>query len=128
MILNGFHVLPHRCPLLKEAVRVLDEPRLIEGNSDLKACVVWGLLPFLVVTSALPDSPDLQLATCVAQSSIISQHNLTQGWAYGKRIRKWFHNKCILIFFVFENTCKRFTENAMEGTLVNRGIIYTRIL
>uniref|UniRef100_A0A673YET4 HEAT repeat-containing protein 1 n=1 Tax=Salmo trutta TaxID=8032 RepID=A0A673YET4_SALTR len=70
------------CPVLKEAVRVLDEPRLVEGNSDLKACVVWGLLPFLVVTSALPDSPDLQLATCVAQSSIISQHNLTQGWAY----------------------------------------------
>uniref|UniRef100_A0A8C8GVG6 HEAT repeat-containing protein 1 n=1 Tax=Oncorhynchus tshawytscha TaxID=74940 RepID=A0A8C8GVG6_ONCTS len=59
---------------------VLDEPRLLEGNSDLKTCVVWGLLPFLVVTSALPDSPDLQLATCVAQSTIISQHNLTQGW------------------------------------------------
>uniref|UniRef100_A0A673YEQ4 HEAT repeat-containing protein 1 n=1 Tax=Salmo trutta TaxID=8032 RepID=A0A673YEQ4_SALTR len=114
-----------RLSMLKEAVRVLDEPRLVEGNSDLKACVVWGLLPFLVVTSALPDSPDLQLATCVAQSSIISQHNLTQGWAYGKRIRKWFHNKCIFHFFVFEDTCKRFTENAMEGTLVNRGIIYT---
>ncbi|XP_055746724.1 HEAT repeat-containing protein 1 isoform X1 [Salvelinus fontinalis] len=70
------------CPVLKQAVRVLDEPRLVEGNSDLKTCVVWGLLPFLVVTSALPDSPDLQLATCVAQSTIISQHNLTQGWAY----------------------------------------------
>uniref|UniRef100_A0A8C7D4I0 HEAT repeat-containing protein 1 n=1 Tax=Oncorhynchus kisutch TaxID=8019 RepID=A0A8C7D4I0_ONCKI len=70
------------CPVLKEAVRVLDEPRLLEGNSDLKTCVVWGLLPFLVVTSALPDSPDLQLATCVAQSTIISQHNLTQGWAH----------------------------------------------
>uniref|UniRef100_A0A8C7F599 HEAT repeat-containing protein 1 n=1 Tax=Oncorhynchus kisutch TaxID=8019 RepID=A0A8C7F599_ONCKI len=84
------------CPVLKEAVRVLDEPRLLEGNSDLKTCVVWGLLPFLVVTSALPDSPDLQLATCVAQSTIISQHNLTQGWAHGKCIRKWFHNKCLL--------------------------------
>ncbi|XP_041714076.2 HEAT repeat-containing protein 1 isoform X2 [Coregonus clupeaformis] len=70
------------CPVLKEAVRVLDEPRLVEGNSDLKACVVWGLLPFLMVTSALPDSPDLQLATCVAQSTLISQHNLTQGWAH----------------------------------------------
>uniref|UniRef100_A0A4W5MAZ5 HEAT repeat-containing protein 1 n=1 Tax=Hucho hucho TaxID=62062 RepID=A0A4W5MAZ5_9TELE len=70
------------CPVLKEAVRVLDEPKLVEGNSDLKAGVVWGLLPFLVVTSALPDSPDLQLATCVAQSTLISQHNLTQGWAY----------------------------------------------
>uniref|UniRef100_A0A4W5MB00 HEAT repeat-containing protein 1 n=1 Tax=Hucho hucho TaxID=62062 RepID=A0A4W5MB00_9TELE len=76
------------CPVLKEAVRVLDEPKLVEGNSDLKAGVVWGLLPFLVVTSALPDSPDLQLATCVAQSTLISQHNLTQGWAYGKCIRK----------------------------------------
>uniref|UniRef100_A0A8L0DMA2 HEAT repeat-containing protein 1 n=1 Tax=Oncorhynchus mykiss TaxID=8022 RepID=A0A8L0DMA2_ONCMY len=86
------------CPVLKEAVRVLDEPRLLEGNSDLKTCVVWGLLPFLVVTSALPDSPDLQLATCVAQSTIISQHNLTQGWAHGKCIRKWFHNKCRLLF------------------------------
>uniref|UniRef100_A0A8C7D059 HEAT repeat-containing protein 1 n=1 Tax=Oncorhynchus kisutch TaxID=8019 RepID=A0A8C7D059_ONCKI len=64
---------------------VLDEPRLLEGNSDLKTCVVWGLLPFLVVTSALPDSPDLQLATCVAQSTIISQHNLTQGWAVLER-------------------------------------------
>uniref|UniRef100_A0A8C8LZG1 HEAT repeat-containing protein 1 n=1 Tax=Oncorhynchus tshawytscha TaxID=74940 RepID=A0A8C8LZG1_ONCTS len=88
-----------RLSMLKEAVRVLDEPRLLEGNSDLKTCVVWGLLPFLVVTSALPDSPDLQLATCVAQSTIISQHNLTQGWAHGKCIRKWCHNKCLLFFF-----------------------------
>lgn len=68
MIVNGFHLLPHRCPQLKEAVRVLEEPRLVEGISDLRACVVGDLLPFLLVTSALPDSPDLQMATCVAQS------------------------------------------------------------
>uniref|UniRef100_A0A6Q2YUR3 HEAT repeat-containing protein 1 n=1 Tax=Esox lucius TaxID=8010 RepID=A0A6Q2YUR3_ESOLU len=70
------------CPVLKEAVRVLDEPRFIEGNSDLKAQVVWGLLPFLVVTSAQPNSPDLQLATCVAQTTILSQYHLTHGWAH----------------------------------------------
>ncbi|KAJ7987637.1 hypothetical protein DPEC_G00328550 [Dallia pectoralis] len=68
------------CPVLKEAVKVLDEPRLIEGNSDLKTQVVWGLLPFLVITSALSKSPDLQLATCVAQTRILSQHYLTHGW------------------------------------------------
>uniref|UniRef100_A0A6Q2WUA3 HEAT repeat-containing protein 1 n=1 Tax=Esox lucius TaxID=8010 RepID=A0A6Q2WUA3_ESOLU len=74
------------CPVLKEAVRVLDEPRFIEGNSDLKAQVVWGLLPFLVVTSAQPNSPDLQLATCVAQTTILSQYHLTHGWAHGKNM------------------------------------------
>uniref|UniRef100_A0A6Q2XAX1 HEAT repeat-containing protein 1 n=1 Tax=Esox lucius TaxID=8010 RepID=A0A6Q2XAX1_ESOLU len=65
---------------------VLDEPRFIEGNSDLKAQVVWGLLPFLVVTSAQPNSPDLQLATCVAQTTILSQYHLTHGWAHGKNM------------------------------------------
>uniref|UniRef100_A0A6Q2YKF7 HEAT repeat-containing protein 1 n=1 Tax=Esox lucius TaxID=8010 RepID=A0A6Q2YKF7_ESOLU len=86
-VVNGaFLVFSHRCPVLKEAVRVLDEPRFIEGNSDLKAQVVWGLLPFLVVTSAQPNSPDLQLATCVAQTTILSQYHLTHGWAHGKNM------------------------------------------
>ncbi len=40
--------------------------------------VGWRLLPFLVITST-----QLHLASCVARSSIISQHPLTLNWAEG---------------------------------------------
>lgn len=40
--------------------------------------VGWKLLPFLVITST-----QLHLASCVARSSIISQHSLTLNWAEG---------------------------------------------
>ncbi|KAM4623532.1 HEAT repeat-containing protein 1 [Polymixia lowei] len=68
-------------PVLKEAVRVLADPRLSKGSSELWQHTVWRLLPFLVVTTARPDSPEFQLASCVAQSPILTQHPLTQDWA-----------------------------------------------
>ncbi|XP_036376932.1 HEAT repeat-containing protein 1 isoform X2 [Megalops cyprinoides] len=68
------------CPVLKEAVRVLDSTPLLEGDPSLKAQAVRELLPFLVVTCPIPESPEHQLATCVAQTSLICQHPLTRGW------------------------------------------------
>ncbi|XP_034534761.1 HEAT repeat-containing protein 1 isoform X2 [Notolabrus celidotus] len=63
-------------PVLTEAVRLLSNPRLGKEDSDLVQRAGWKLLPFLVITSSR-----LHLSTCVAQSSIIRQHPLTQSWA-----------------------------------------------
>ncbi|XP_070846670.1 HEAT repeat-containing protein 1 [Chaetodon trifascialis] len=63
-------------PVLTEAVRLLSEPRLGKENGELVQSVCWRLLPFLVITSA-----QLHLASCVARSSIITQHPLTLNWA-----------------------------------------------
>ncbi|XP_076155665.1 HEAT repeat-containing protein 1 [Alosa pseudoharengus] len=68
-------------PVLKQAIQILDDPRVVEGNAKLKARVGWELLPYLVVTSPVPDSPELQLACHVAQTSLLSQLPLTKGWA-----------------------------------------------
>uniref|UniRef100_A0A8C1U1M1 HEAT repeat-containing protein 1 n=1 Tax=Cyprinus carpio TaxID=7962 RepID=A0A8C1U1M1_CYPCA len=70
----------HRCPVLKEAVQVLDDPRITEGNPDLKAQISWELLPFLVLTNATPECVELQMAYCVADSTLLSQNPLTHGW------------------------------------------------
>ncbi|KAI7796665.1 HEAT repeat-containing protein 1 [Triplophysa rosa] len=85
---SGLIALLHRtkpsadwCLVLKEAVRVLDDPRVVEGRPDLKAQVTWDLLPFLVVMGAEPECLELQLASCVAGTTLISQHPLTKGWA-----------------------------------------------
>ncbi|CAJ1081349.1 HEAT repeat-containing protein 1 isoform X2 [Xyrichtys novacula] len=59
-----------------EAVRLLSDPRLGKADSDLVQRAGWKLLPFLIVTSS-----QLHLPACVARSSIISQHPLTQNWA-----------------------------------------------
>lgn len=69
------------CSVLKEAVQVLDDPEVVEGSPDLKDQIMWEFLPFLVVTSAEPECVDLQLASCVAETTLISQHPLTEGWA-----------------------------------------------
>lgn len=69
------------CPVLKEAVRVLDDPRIIEGNPDLKAYISWELLPFLVMTRAAPECVELQMTSAITETTLISQHPLTQGWA-----------------------------------------------
>ncbi|XP_031436234.1 HEAT repeat-containing protein 1 [Clupea harengus] len=69
-------------PVLKQAIQILDDPRVVEGNPELKARVGWELLPYLVVTSPLPDSPELQLALCVAETTLLSQLPLTKGWAH----------------------------------------------
>ncbi|KAM6964387.1 LOW QUALITY PROTEIN: HEAT repeat-containing protein 1 [Tautogolabrus adspersus] len=63
-------------PVLTEAVRLLSDPRLGKGDSELVQRAGWRLLPFLVITSS-----QHHLSTCVARSSIISQHPLTQNWA-----------------------------------------------
>uniref|UniRef100_A0A8C2ICA7 HEAT repeat-containing protein 1 n=1 Tax=Cyprinus carpio TaxID=7962 RepID=A0A8C2ICA7_CYPCA len=69
------------CSVLKEAVQVLDDPRITEGNPDLKAQISWELLPFLVLTNAAPECVELQMASCVADSTLLSQNPLTHGWA-----------------------------------------------
>ncbi|XP_067286406.1 HEAT repeat-containing protein 1 [Pseudorasbora parva] len=69
------------CPVLKEAVRVLDDPRIIEGNTELETQIIWELLPFLVLTSAVPKSLELQMASAVAETTLLSKHPLTRGWA-----------------------------------------------
>lgn len=64
--------------MLTETVRLLSDPRLGKGDSELVQRTGWRLLPFLVITSA-----ELRLASCVAQSPIITQHPLTLNWAQG---------------------------------------------
>uniref|UniRef100_A0A8C2FIJ3 HEAT repeat-containing protein 1 n=1 Tax=Cyprinus carpio TaxID=7962 RepID=A0A8C2FIJ3_CYPCA len=85
-----------RCSVLKEAVRVLDDPRIIEGNPDLKAQISWEILPFLVLTNAAPKCVELQMASCVAETTLLSQHPLTHGWAKGK------HSCCFTCLLIFE--------------------------
>ena len=69
--------------MLQDCVRVLSDPRLGRGNAELSERLAWRLLPFLVLTGAKPDSPQLQLATCVATCPILAQQPLTQSWAKG---------------------------------------------
>ncbi|XP_030629489.1 HEAT repeat-containing protein 1 [Chanos chanos] len=66
--------------VLKETIRVLDDPRVVKGNPDLQARIYWEMLPFLVVTSPDSDSAELELSSHVAQTTLFSQHPLTQGW------------------------------------------------
>uniref|UniRef100_A0A8C0YDD0 HEAT repeat-containing protein 1 n=1 Tax=Cyprinus carpio carpio TaxID=630221 RepID=A0A8C0YDD0_CYPCA len=86
----------HRCPVLKEAVQVLDDPRITEGNPDLKAQISWELLPFLVLTNATPECVELQMAYCVADSTLLSQNPLTHGWAKGKHCCCFTLKRCKL--------------------------------
>ncbi|XP_062859270.1 HEAT repeat-containing protein 1 [Trichomycterus rosablanca] len=69
------------CVVMKEVVRVLDDPPLSETRPELRARIGWELLPFLPVTNPVPGSAELQLAQCVAETRILSKHHLTQGWA-----------------------------------------------
>uniref|UniRef100_W5NIS5 HEAT repeat-containing protein 1 n=1 Tax=Lepisosteus oculatus TaxID=7918 RepID=W5NIS5_LEPOC len=68
------------CPVLKEAVRMLDGVQLAQGSAGAKTLIVRELLPFLVVTSPCSNSPEQQLATCVARCTPFSQHPLLHGW------------------------------------------------
>ncbi|KAJ3608034.1 hypothetical protein NHX12_025084 [Muraenolepis orangiensis] len=68
-------------PVLQDCVRVLSDPRIGRGNAELSERLGWRLLPFLPVTTDVPNSPQLQLATCVASCPILAQHPLTQDWA-----------------------------------------------
>uniref|UniRef100_A0AAY4AU20 HEAT repeat-containing protein 1 n=1 Tax=Denticeps clupeoides TaxID=299321 RepID=A0AAY4AU20_9TELE len=68
-------------PVMIEAVRVLDQPRVGERNLELKNTVCWELLPFLVITSPFRDSPELQLASTVAKMNLLSEFPITQDWS-----------------------------------------------
>ncbi|KAM9425995.1 HEAT repeat-containing protein 1 isoform 2-T2 [Pholidichthys leucotaenia] len=63
-------------PILKEAVRLLSDPRVGGGDAELEQRVGWRLLPVLVITS----SEHLDLICCVAKSSFLTQHPLTLSW------------------------------------------------
>ncbi|XP_074520190.1 HEAT repeat-containing protein 1 [Halichoeres trimaculatus] len=63
-------------PVRTEAVRLLSDPRLGKADSELVQRVGWKLLPFLIITPS-----QIQFSSCVAKSSVISQHPLTQSWA-----------------------------------------------
>ncbi|XP_072523688.1 HEAT repeat-containing protein 1 [Salminus brasiliensis] len=67
------------CTVLKEAIRVLDDPRLSETSADLRARIGWELLPFLLVTE--PESTEPSLARCVSETRLMTQHPLTTGWS-----------------------------------------------
>ncbi|ROL40980.1 HEAT repeat-containing protein 1 [Anabarilius grahami] len=69
------------CSVLKEAVQLLDDPRIIEGNPDLEEQISWELVPFLVLTSATPKCVELQMASSIAETTLLSKHPLTHGWA-----------------------------------------------
>ncbi|XP_075934426.1 HEAT repeat-containing protein 1 isoform X1 [Anarhichas minor] len=64
-------------PVLTEAVRLLSNPRLGKGDTELLQKTGWRLLPFLVITSP----SELRLASCVARSSVVLRHPLTLNWA-----------------------------------------------
>lgn len=66
--------------MLNEVVRLLSDPRLGNGDSELVQNTGWRLLPFLVITSPLQSS----LAANVARSRVITQHPLTLNWANGE--------------------------------------------
>lgn len=68
---------------MKEAVRVLDDLPVREANSNLRAQISWELLPFLLITNSVPESAELKLALFVAETHLLSQHPLTEGWAKG---------------------------------------------
>nr|XP_057922061.1 HEAT repeat-containing protein 1 isoform X2 [Doryrhamphus excisus] len=67
-------------PVLTETVRLLSESRLQKGGDELAQKIAWGLLPFLVVTTARLDSAQVRLARCVAQCPVLAQHPLTLNW------------------------------------------------
>ncbi|XP_061667288.1 HEAT repeat-containing protein 1 isoform X2 [Syngnathoides biaculeatus] len=68
-------------PVLCETVRLLTHSRLGKGSAQQVEKTSWGLLPFLVITTARPDSAQLRLAHCVARCSAIARHPLTLNWA-----------------------------------------------
>ncbi|KAM9838096.1 HEAT repeat-containing protein 1 [Aulostomus maculatus] len=68
-------------PILTEVVRLLSDPRLGKGDAEWQQKVGWSLLPLLVITTSWPDSAQLRLTSCIARSSIITQHPLTLNWA-----------------------------------------------
>ncbi|KAM9462286.1 HEAT repeat-containing protein 1 [Clarias gariepinus] len=65
-------------PVLNDTIRLLDD---LLVSPDLRAQISWELLPFLLITNPGPKSAELKIAVCVAETTVLSQHPLTQGWA-----------------------------------------------
>lgn len=68
-----------------QAVHLLSDPRLGQGDGELQQKVVLGLLPFLVITAS--DPAQLRLTSCVARSAVLRRHPLTLDWAQGDKLR-----------------------------------------
>ncbi|XP_023686780.2 HEAT repeat-containing protein 1 [Paramormyrops kingsleyae] len=68
-------------PVLKEAVKLLDDSRLYGEDPALKGRLQKELLPFLVVTCPHPEYPEHQLSSLIARSTIMSQNPLTRGYS-----------------------------------------------
>lgn len=82
--------------MLTEAVRLLSDPRLGNGDSELVQSTGWRLLPFLVITSA----SQANLAACVARCRVVTQHPLTLGWAEGERRNGSDWRRALAIFLL----------------------------
>lgn len=67
--------------VLIEALRILVNGLVLNGNELLINRVVVELLPFLVVTNADPRSVDQKLSVYLANSGLHSLHPLLKGWA-----------------------------------------------
>ncbi|KAM7381034.1 hypothetical protein PAMA_012054 [Pampus argenteus] len=78
---TGLSVAEHWLPVLTEVVRLLSDTRLGNRDAELVQRVGWRLLPFLVITTRWPDSAQLRLTSCIARSTVVSQHPLTLNWA-----------------------------------------------
>lgn len=88
----------NRYPVLNETIRLLDD---LLVSPDLRAQISWELLPFLLITNPGPKSAELKIAVCVAETTVLSQHPLTQGWASGRYMHMhvyvcmYTYNMCI---------------------------------
>ncbi|XP_043915044.1 HEAT repeat-containing protein 1 isoform X2 [Protopterus annectens] len=66
---------------LIEALRILGNGLVLNGNEVLTNRVVMELLPFMVVTNADPKSAEQKLSVYLANSGLHSLHSLLKGWA-----------------------------------------------
>lgn len=74
---------------MMEVVRLLSNPWLGKGDSELVQRMGWKLLPYLVITS-----PQLDFARRIVQCPFLTKHPLTLNWARGNAHFRWlFHNK-----------------------------------
>ncbi|XP_033875164.3 HEAT repeat-containing protein 1 [Acipenser ruthenus] len=68
-------------PVLKEAIGILDDGRLLKDNENLESQVVMELLSFLVITTPYPEYAEHQFTLFITKSKLYSKHPLTKGWS-----------------------------------------------
>ena len=68
-----------RLPVLTEAVRLLSDPRLGNGDAERLQRAGWRLLPLLVLSSPA----DLPLSSCLTRCPLLRTHPLTLTWEQG---------------------------------------------